>query len=244
MNAKIHQSPEQAISSYIGKLLRDNFGKGPESVFVSIKNVFITVYFRNFLSPIEQVLMEQNQQNIINHLRIKVFTSLIPEINLYIEMVTGNKIKEFYYDWSLHNKSGMFTCLCDNSFEDNDVYVENFYGKEGLEAEMIKLSYYAQRAPDKINSYELNSRTILVVREGIMVRLEKELVRRGHQDILRAVKKEMEKSYLHNNIDLEFILNKSIIDSFTAWDFQLDKSIFLFILNPDKQLNIPTVEMS
>jgi len=244
VNAKIHQSPEQAISSYILKLLRDNFGKGPESVFVSIKNVFVTVYFRNFLSPIEQVLMEQNQQNIINHLRIKVFTSFIPEIKLYIEMITGNKIKEFYYDWSLNNKSGMFTCLCNNSFEDNDAYVENFYGKEGLETEIIKLSHYAQRAPDKISSYELNSRTILVVREGIMVRLEKELVRRGHQDILRAVKKEMEKTYLHNNIYLELILNKSIIDSFTAWDFQLDKSIFLFILNPDKQLNIPTVEMS
>lgn len=27
---------QQAVSSYIGKLLRDNFGKGPESVYVSL----------------------------------------------------------------------------------------------------------------------------------------------------------------------------------------------------------------
>lgn len=244
MNNKIHQSPEQEISSYVGKLLRDNFGRDPESVFVSIKKVFITVYFRNFLSPMEQVLIDQNQNNIVNHLRIKIFNSLIPEIKLYIEMLTENTIQEFYYDWSLDNKSGMLTFLCSHAFGTSDDHIENYYGKEGLEAEMIKLSHYSQRAPDKINSYELNPRTILVVREGIMVRLEKELVRRGHQDILRTVKKEMEKTYLHNNIDLELILNKSIIDSFTAWDFQLDKSIFLFILNPDKQLNIPTVEMS
>lgn len=235
---------EQMLGSFIGKLLRDNFGKGPESVYVTIKNKYIVIYLRKFISPIENLLLEENQYSTVDKLRIKLFNLLIPQITQYIETIAQNKIKEFYCDWSLDNKSGMFVCIAENSFNNVEQLEDNFYNKNKLEEEMIKLSHYAQRAPDELYSFELNPKTLLVIRNGIMIRLEKELIRRGNEDILRAVKKEMEKTYLHNNVDLEVILNKTIVDSFTAWDFYLDKSVFLFILNPDKPISKPPVEMS
>ncbi|SFE48857.1 two-component system, chemotaxis family, CheB/CheR fusion protein [Paenibacillus catalpae] len=48
------------IASHIGRLLREAFGKGPQSIFVNISRPFIVIYLRNFLSPTEKILLQQN----------------------------------------------------------------------------------------------------------------------------------------------------------------------------------------
>lgn len=55
-------SVQAEIASYIGKLLRDNFGKGPSSVYVSLKKPFITIHLRDFLAPMERVLLSQGEK--------------------------------------------------------------------------------------------------------------------------------------------------------------------------------------
>lgn len=82
----------------MAKLLREHFGKGPESVAVSVSDCYIVMYFRNFLTPSERVLLEQNHFNIIDHIREKLMLALMPELYGYIEVVTGIKVREFYYD--------------------------------------------------------------------------------------------------------------------------------------------------
>lgn len=80
----------------------------------------------------------------------------------------------------------------------------------------------------------INDRTILVIRNGILVRIEKELIRLGLEGNLKLAKRNLEKSYLHNINHFQRILNTKIVDVFVDWDFQLDKSIFVFILNPSQ----------
>ncbi len=48
------------VSNYISKFLRDNFGKGPESVYTTINDMYITIYIRNFISPPEKVLLKKS----------------------------------------------------------------------------------------------------------------------------------------------------------------------------------------
>jgi hypothetical protein len=48
MNQPIQQY-QQSIASYMGKLLRDHFGKGPESVAVSVSDCYIVMYSAIFL---------------------------------------------------------------------------------------------------------------------------------------------------------------------------------------------------
>ncbi len=52
---------QKEISGYTGKVFREIFGKGPQSVQTSIGFTFITIYLRNFITPAEQVLMGQDQ---------------------------------------------------------------------------------------------------------------------------------------------------------------------------------------
>ncbi|AFC33384.1 hypothetical protein PM3016_6778 [Paenibacillus mucilaginosus 3016] len=228
MNQKVNQY-QQLIGSYTGKLLRDHFGKGPESISVSMGGHFVTMYLRNFLTPSERVLLEQDHEMIIHQMREKLTQMMIPEITSYIQLVTGVKPSEFYYDWALHNKSGMLVGFVPEGFEEAPEVNENYEGKQRLEQEINKISRLVQREPDEIYSCELNARTILIIRKGILVRIEKELIRLGHGELLKGVKRNLEKTYMHNNNNFDEILNRQVLDSFADWNYSQDKSVMMLV---------------
>ncbi len=229
------QQYQQAIASYMAKLLRDHFGKGPESVAVSVSDCYIVMYFRNFLTPSERVLLEQDQINIIDHIREKLMLALMPELYGYIEVVTGIKVREFYYDWNFHNKSGMLVGISKEPFPDAGGVDVQYAGKQGVEDEVRSISYQAQKMPEQLYSLQVAPRLVLAIRDGILVRIEKELIRLGHGDMLKQVKRNLEKSYLHNNSMFEAALGKQLTDVFVDWNLDLDKSVILLVTNPQSQ---------
>lgn len=220
------------IGSYIGRLLRDNFGKGPESIYVSLGSNFITMYLRNFISPPERVLMGQSQEFTVQRTRDILMQALIPEIKAYIKMATGNEIVEFYHDWALHNRSGLFAGVTAKKFPNEHPFTENYSGREVLEQEIVAISEQAQKKPAELYSIQLNPRTLLVIRNGILVNIEKELIRLGFKETLVVAKRNLEKNLLHNNNHFEKILEMKTIDIFVDWDFEIDKSVIVFITNP------------
>ncbi|MFB5190251.1 Na-translocating system protein MpsC family protein [Alicyclobacillus fastidiosus] len=232
------QARNQQIANFIGRLLRDHFGKGPESVHVCISRTLMMVYLKNFLSPMERVLMESGRSATVFELRRELMSSLIPQIQAYVEIVTGNQLHEFYYDWAFHNKAGMMIGLSVNPFSESDPYEEMYEGKLPLEQEIVEISRQAQKVPEAISSCLLDSRTIVVIRNGILVRIEKELVREGLAPTLRRVKANLEKSLLHHDNHFESMLGRTVTDIFVDWDFDLDKSVISFVLNPKKPVGV------
>lgn len=229
----VEQSKIQTeLGSYIGRLLRDSFGRGPGSVFVTLDNFIITVYLKNFLSPTESILMVQNQESLVQQTRDKLMQTLISEIKAYVKILAGMEIEEFYYDWAIHNKSGLFVCICSNEENKEDSLVNQYNGQSSIHDEINSVSIQAQKEPEEIISYLLNERTLIVIRNGILVRIEKELIRLGLSEDLRIAKRNLEKSLLHNNGRFENILNTKVIDIFVDWDFNLDKSVIVLILKP------------
>ncbi|MFD2045237.1 Na-translocating system protein MpsC family protein [Ornithinibacillus salinisoli] len=223
---------QKELASYIGKLLRDNFGRGPETVFVSINQPFICVYLRKFLSPMEKVLISDNHESFIQTSRDILMKNLIPEINAYMTVLTGLTMEEFYYDWNLHNQSGMFVAISNNRANIEQPSELNYPGKDELHQEIIQVSQQAQKVPQEVLSYKLNERTIIVIRNGIFITIERELIRMGQLEVLRTAKRRVEKRLLHNSMRLESIFDAKIDDSFVSWDFDRDRSVILFIVNP------------
>ncbi|MRG86886.1 DUF2294 family protein [Salinibacillus xinjiangensis] len=219
------------LSNYVSKLLRDNFGKGPEAVYVSMGYTFITLYIRNFITPTERVLMQQNNEEFLQEMRGAVISTLIPEIKAYIRLITGMDLQEFYYDWNLHNKSGMLVGISNDQTRCSFPLTEDYKGKNELHQELTQITADVQKAPEELFSYQLNPRTILAIRNGIFVRIEKELIRQGMQESLRIAKRKLEKRVLHNNIYFQRILQTKVMDIFVDWDFDLDKGVILFILS-------------
>lgn len=224
---------QKEIASHIGRLLREAFGKGPQSIFVNISRPFIVIYLRNFLSPTEKILLQQDQVNSVQHTRDLVMKSLMPEIKAYLLLLADMNIREFYYDWGFHNHSGMLVGI---EAEDESLGFrpqEWYSGKEELHVEIDRISQQIQKKPDETHSYMINDRTLLVVRTGILISLGKELIRLGFEESLKLAERNLEKSYLMNSSRFPEIIKSQILDVFVDWDFHEDKSVIVFILNPN-----------
>lgn len=224
------ESQQREFSGYIGKLFRDSFGKGPEGVFISFGRTFVTIYLRNFLSPTEQILMEQDEEQSVVSTRAKLMMRLIPDIKASIKFITGVELREVYYDWGLHNRSGMIVGIASEPFDGSSI-VEDYTGRQQVHQEINAISQRAERYPVETYSCELNRRTLIVIRSGILVAIEKELIRLGYEIALKYAKGNLEKRYLHNNNHFESILRRKVIDLFVDWDFALDKSVIVFVMN-------------
>ncbi|WP_079525985.1 Na-translocating system protein MpsC family protein [Halobacillus hunanensis] len=225
------KSLQSEVASYIGKLLRDNFGKGPSSVYASIEEPYITIYLRGFLAPMERVLVGQDNEMKVEETRDLLMYQLLPEIKATLKLMTGFQVNEMYYDWSLTNQSGMFVCTISDC-EENENESLDYSAKEKLHDEITRVSELAEKAPEKVESYMLNSRTLLIIREGILVRIEKELIRSGFSEVLKLTKRKLEKTLLRQSY-CETILEQEVLDVFADWDFDQDKSYILFILKPN-----------
>lgn len=220
------------LASYIGKLLRDYYGKGPESVYVSINETAITIYLRQFISPMEKALIMQNKEDVVQETRDILMTSLIPEMKATIKIMTGMEIEEFYFDWGMDNFSGIMTGITSDKSSLTHLTEMNFPGKAELHEEINVISNHAEKVPAETLSFQLNERTVVVIRNGILVNIERELIRMGQRELLRLAKRRLEKRLLHNNNRFDSILNSEVIDIFVDWNFDHDRSVIVFILNP------------
>ncbi|WP_082593073.1 DUF2294 domain-containing protein [Paenibacillus sp. Soil766] len=220
------------IASHIGRLLREAFGKGPQSIYVSIHRPFIVIYLKNFLSQTEKILLQQDHSCTVQHTRSLVMESLVPEIKAYLMLFTGMNIREFYYDWGLHNYSGVFVGIATEGDSVDQSTQEWYAGKDEIHREMESISHLIQKIPDETHSYFINERTLLVIRSGILISIGKELIRLGFEESLKLAQRNLEKNHLFNNNHFQKILKSPIVDIFTDWNSHLDKSVIVFILNP------------
>jgi uncharacterized protein YbcI len=221
---------EKEISGYIGRLLRENFGRGPGNVFCTFSSPFVTVYITSFLSPMEKTLIGNRQSVYVQKTRDLLMETLEEEIKSYIEANTQEKVKEFYYDWNLEGKTGMFLLILDDN---HGVTCDGYKNMDLIHQEMIELSIEAEKPPQKITSKMLNARTLLIIREGILVSIEKELIKIGFPETLKIAKRNLEKRLMNNHKNnFENLLSCQIIDSFVDWNFGQDKSYTILILKP------------
>ena len=223
---------QQLIASYTGRLLREHFGKGPESVLVSMGGYYVTIYLRKFLTPSERILLEQDLPVMVYQLRNRLMETAVPAIAAYIESVTGIRPEEVYYDWALQQQSGMITVVCPKLLEDSPEVRDNYSGKAHLEEQMSLMNSEIQRMQASLYSCEMNNRTLLFVLEGALVPVERELMRLGHGCLLKEVKRSLVKSWLHEHMQLEEVMNRRILDVFVDWNASLDKTVVVMVTSP------------
>ncbi len=222
---------EKELSSYTGRVLREHFGKGPGSVYATITPPYITVYMKNFLSPIENKLLDTEQSKHVQKLRDMLMPTIEKEMKTYLKLQLDMDVQEFYYDWNLDSQSGMFVGITDAKPSEDTC---SYPGLEETHNEIIKVSAEAEKPPGDIKSCMLNQRTLLVTRNKILVAVEKELIQLGFSEDLVIAKRNLEKRLLHNHKDsLQTFLHATIENAFVSWDFPKDKSVIVFIIKPD-----------
>ncbi len=225
---------ESEVSGYISTTLRKHFGKGPTSVYVAIKHPFITIHFRGFLAPMEKLQIQQEESKRVLATRDIVMLDLKPEIIQGLRQVAEIELKELYADWNLIKETGMIIgVMNEEATEDMENWPDDA-NPEAVGDKIDEASKYAQKIPDQTDVYWLSDRTLLVRRSGILVRIEKELIKNGFVEALKLSKRPLEHELLEE-VGLEQALNRTISEIFLDWDFEKDVSYIVFLLEPKER---------
>ncbi|WP_241680296.1 DUF2294 domain-containing protein [Metabacillus mangrovi] len=228
------KAQQTKLASNFGKLLRDKFGKGPEALHVTIAQPYVLVYINGFMSAMEQVLLDQGQDMTVKKAREYLMKSLDPEFRGQIKAITDMDIQHLYYDWNLSNQTGVLVGVCPELPAGGTDTIASYDGKEEVHKEIIKISERAEKVPDGVFSYLLSPRSLIVIREGILVPIEKQLISLGFDENLRIAKRQLEGDMLINSTQFSKVLNAVVQDVFVDWDFVLDNSVISFILKPNE----------
>ncbi|MEH6938075.1 Na-translocating system protein MpsC family protein [Bacillus sp. JJ664] len=220
------------ISSLTSKLLRKNFGRGPVSCFAFANDRFLVFYIRGFLSPLESTLLEHGNGDNVDISRSIVMNAVINQLKGILELEFEQDIASFYHDWNYPQNTGMITVEFENNIAQH--FVDPNQGSnidlKPLIDEIDRISILVQKKPEKTEAYFISPKIYLVKRDGILVRIEKALIKKGFEQTLMVTKDELEKSYLHRDGRFEEIFSESVVDIFVDWDFHEDKSIICFVL--------------
>ncbi|BCG61073.1 Na-translocating system protein MpsC family protein [Paenibacillus sp. URB8-2] len=214
------------LSSYTGRLLRERFGRGPESVYASIAKQCIALHIRNFMGPVERFLLSKEEEQAFRYTRELLMKSLLPELSSYIKDELEIEVAEIFYDWGIHNASGMIVAL----IKGGEAFTDEYAGQDEVHNQINEVSRKVQRFPDLTTSWWINPRTLIVKREGILIPLEKELIDLGYENTLKTTKRKMEKRYLETTT-ISQLFGKELADIYVDWDFDKDNSVIAFTFN-------------
>lgn len=230
---KKEKTTEAEVSGYISGLFRAHFGKGPASVFVAIREPFIIIHLREFLAPTEKVLMSQKESVRVQEIRDLLMRDLKEQIKLDLLKSAELEIKEIHADWNLENKTGLLILVLNGEAEEKAQEWPKHIDKKAFYQEVADASKKAQKEPDKTEVVWLNERTVLIRREGILIEIEKELIRNNFTEQLKLAKRPLEAKLIYNS-SLEQLLNRKITEAFTDWDFKDDIGYMVLLIEAKK----------
>ncbi|WP_223636262.1 Na-translocating system protein MpsC family protein [Planococcus sp. 4-30] len=225
---------EAEVSGYIAGLLRTYFGKGLRSVFVSIRRPFIVIHLREFLAPTEKVLMSKHEAGRVKEIRDLLMADLDGQIKMDLLKSADLDIKDIYTDWNLENKTGMLILVLNEEGVEDDGEWPKGVDPKAFFQEIIEISKEAQKEPEKIEVYWLNPRIVLIQRTGIMIEIEKELIKNNFTEQLKLAKRPLESKLIYNS-SLEQILNRNITEVFTDWNFTEDIGFIVLLIEPEQE---------
>lgn len=228
---KIEKTLEMEIGSYISALLRNYFGKGPTSLYVTIKPPFFTIHFRGLITPTEKVLIKQKKWRHVLEIRDLLMIDLKEEITQELWKMAKLQVNEIYADWNVGMKSGLIIGIINSDAVEYEFNWPAGLVEKEFQDELVKASLKTEKNPGRREVYWLNDRTILVKRSEILVPIEKELIKKGHEKELMIAKKQLE-SRIFQEMQLDLTLQRKVTDHFFFWNFEQDAGYVVFIVEP------------
>ena len=226
---------QSEIGGYISTLLRSHFGKGPTSVFVTIKKPYIIIHLRGFIAPMETVLLKKKEWKRVLETRDLLIDELKSEIEENIRRIANLDIREFYADWNLESQSGILIGIMPDEVPQEDFEWPDHIDRDGLEAKVANASEQAEKNPRSIESFWLNDRTLLVKRNKILVGIEMALINEGYAEILKLAKRPLERKLLYDT-QPEKTLGRPVTEIYLDWNFSDDIGYIVFMMEPVKKI--------
>ncbi len=217
------------LSSNLSKLLKRRFGKGPESCFVTLNSNRLAVYLRNYITPAEEVLIENKNVHLAKRFRSAVMDHVFLEFAPEASSILQITLDTFNHDWDYETNTGILLLEGKNSNKWVGSAFETSL-KESLFEEIIRISAEVHKVPQSIEMIKLNQNIVAVESKGIMLQIENILVEKGHLDLLQEQTIEIKNIYLNQKSVFTKIFGRKVESIFISWDYKNDRSYIFFCL--------------
>jgi uncharacterized protein YbcI len=216
------------LSSTFSKLLKRRFGKGPESCNVTLKGSRFYVYMRNFITPAEEVLMNQGQAELAHNFRSAVIHSVAQEFIPEVSMALGISFNYFFHDWNYDKNTGIL--LFDNGESNHEEKIDN-----SLQTSLFHLienvgSYYHKK-PASMKIVKFTQNICAIESKEVLLPLERFVYEKGNVDLLLHQAWNIKEGYWRNKEQFESLFSRLIEDMFIMWDYKYNRNYLIFIFN-------------
>lgn len=223
------QLHSEEIADFISRKLIEEFDASLSSVDTIIQKPFIVIHLLDFSFPTEETFIKRNEVKRIMETRDLIVEGWKADIRKNLSAIVGETVEEIYADWNLENKTGLWVAVMGGEERKERPGWHENEDKRKLKEKISCLSRKTEKIPDKIEIYRLSDYILLIERSGIMIDIEKELVKNGAVEELRLAKRPLEHRLLES-LNGEVVTEKKIKELFVDWNFVEDKAYMVLIL--------------
>jgi uncharacterized protein YbcI len=214
------------LNSYISKVLKRNFGKGPATCNTSLTDDRMFIYIKHFITPVEEVLVKNNQGNLAYKTRSVILETIFKEIKDEIDQVLGIAFTTMHHDWNYNKNSGLLMLVK----ESDSLKLDHFTPRsDDTYMNIEKIFSEVHKKPKEIMIVNATSSIYYIEYSGFMIQIERALYNKGCDDLLIERNKEVKNIYEKNKRLFEKDLKRSINDIFFIPDYQQDKGTIVFM---------------
>ena len=215
-------------------LFAEHFGVSPARVNVTLDNSCIMIGAERFLQPLVESMILEESHGALQSMRELMVGYLMPELCRFIQDDCDLKVESQGYDWNDEDLSCLiFMVLHEPAFlRENTPYPE----QNKIHRHIASLTYDVQRFPEKIYSFWMEQRLLVIVRDGTLTQVEKTLIEDGHSEILRMSKRRVEKVRFCEEPPFDGIVNRGIKGVYLDWVFPDDRSLLVYVFGSPQKM--------
>lgn len=220
---------QSQISAYAAKFLKEHYGESPRNVEVKFHKPFLLIYLQGFLLAPEELLISRGESKRVLESRDLLMNSLKQEFIDGLVSCSEFQGSDLFFDWNLEKQSGLLLVVAGDEKDGNVFSMPPDIDEEPIKQIIEMNSTLSQKKPEETNLFWMSGRVLLIRRTGIMVDIEKQLIKNGVLDELRLAKRPLE--YRITKIfNLNYFLPSPVEEIFVDWDFYQDISYMVLIM--------------
>jgi uncharacterized protein YbcI len=216
------------LSSTFSKLLKRRFGKGPETCNIILKGNRFYVYIRNFITPAEEVLMNQGRLELAHNFRSAVINSVTQEFIPEVSIALGISFDSFFHDWNYDKNTGIL--LLDNAQSNDEEKIDNRF-QNSLFHLIENVGSYYHKKPASLKIVKFTQHICAIESKEVLLPLERFVYEKGNVDLLLHQAWNIKDGYWKNKEQFESLFGRLIDDMFIMWDYKYNRNYLIFIFN-------------
>jgi uncharacterized protein YbcI len=212
------------LSSTFSKMLKQRFGKGPESCWAVLNGGRLYISIRNFITPAEEVLIKKQENELAKRFRSSVLSAVVDEFIPTASEELGIDFKYVFHDWNYSSNTGFV--LLEQEQYDSEVHVSN---PSQLLKAIELIGSRLHKRPEKLRKI-LNAPNMCAIEViGVQTYLESILYENGNSELLQQHLDEIKCGYLKQLSYFEKELNQTVEDVFIMGDYERNRYVLITV---------------